>query len=344
MSEKLKGIEGSQVKLSKKNEIAIARIRAARKYGCVEPVVGSPEVWGLARNDAVQVVAPMLELSGFRTSLHFDTLKLRLEVNGTPAVRTAWKKLCENSAITLNEDRWKEFFAVRFRNEFLYLTIHNPTPEKLRAVYTVFDPVGGLKSEPIVMEAHFAIDWYHPSHERLVYLASVLPLIVKTVDVDLTGAGTPRQFMPNGKINERGKEEGYMLHLRTSTMHPKKGERKYANRPKSYQYNEAYNGPLTVYFGRKGADQIRTYLKDMDCDNDVCEAEQVVRHERVFKKQSLGAIGVTTLESLLGFDACKLTKAFFYEVAFMRKCPEVLGKLDSETKSSAISMFKISEV
>lgn len=344
MSEKLKGIEGSAVKLSKKNEIAIARIRAAKKYGYVEPVIGAPELWGLAPNDDIQVVAPPLDLSGHRASLYFDTVKLRLEVCGRPAVRTAWRELRKNSVVTPDEDRWKEFFSLRFYGDYLYVTIHNPTQEKLRAVYSAFDRFGGLKSEPTVLEAHFAIDWQHKLHDRLVYLASVLPLFVKAVGVDLFGGGTPRQFVPNGKIKEAtGKEDGYTLHLRTSTRRSESGESKYAGRPKSYQYNEAYNGPLTVYFGRKGTDQIRTYLKDEDCNKAVQESERVVRHERVFKAPSLAAMGVTTLESLLSFDASKLSKSFSYEVAFMERHLVVQGQIERFCKLVKSGVFAVRE-
>lgn len=344
MSEWTTGIQDEARELSGVFDTEIVRIGMKRKYGHIETVIGSPENWGLACNSSIQVVAPTLQLAGFRASAHFDTVKILLEVSGTPPVRTAWKVLQENGVITSVPERWKSYFGLGFRREFLCLTIHNPTLEKLAAIYSAFDQFGGLLSEPIVYEAHFALDWKHKSYERVVSLASVLPQFVKAEGVSLKGAGTPRQFIPNGKFHEKtGRELGDTLHLRTSIKTVEVGEARYAHRPLVYQYNAAYDGPFTTYFGSRRSDHIRVYLKDQDDKKPIPKDRQVVRHERDFRRKALVELGITTLASLLSFDFGRLAKSFSYEVAYFDVSKAIQGKVERLRKLVRSGVFAVRE-
>ena len=321
-----------------------ARARATKRYGLVKPEVGPTKNWGLRPNSDYLIVAPTLDLSGYRASGHFDTVKLRFELCESVQFNTLRKKLKDNRVVTPNPDKRKAHFSLGFGTSCFYLTLQNPTPEKLTALYSVVDEFGGFKNDPAVYEAHFALDWKHNSYDRVVYLATVLPHFVKPVGVDLTEAGTPRQFVPNGTIDPAtGHEMGDTLHLRTSVKKPKPDEKRYAYRPVFYHYQAAFHGPLTTYFGPKLGDHIRTYLKDFDGGEDLHASEHVVRHERVFMADALLKIGVTSLASLLAFDARKLSTAFSYEVAALKVMPMMPNKISRLLKLASSGVFAVRE-
>lgn len=291
------------------------RAEVARKYKTIESVIGKPERWGLKSNRAYLGVGPEIDLSEFTASAYFDTLKLKFRFKSRIPANTFRAAVWANPVLTLDsrKGRRNAFVSIRFDGPTLRMTIHDVTLEKLVALQRIFEAMGGLADDAIVLEAHFALDWRSPSKEARERMAFVLPMVVNVADLDLHGQGTPRQQPANGALNHSG-----TLHLRISKRMPKEFETADDVRPKFYHYSPMYTLPGTCYFGpRYGrTDKLRIYHKTEDAaGRSVNEDKQVTRHERVFRGASLKNLGIETLSGLLSFNARKLARSFSYEIA-----------------------------
>lgn len=287
-----------------------ARETAMRLHGTVPISFGRPEEIGLKPNPNYIVMAPQSNIDGFRVSGHFDTIKIGFSLSQLVSINTIRAAFRSDPIITPDRVRWKKFFRATCLETSGSLTIQNPTPSKLRHVYGVFDRLGGIASDPVVLEAHFALDWRHPSEDRRIQLATSLPLLVNATAVDLSGGGTPRQFAWDSVS-----EQGATLHMRPSIHARCDGDTRYGMSVYHAQYNPAVAAPLTTYFGPRGGEHIRIYHKTWDAGRKIAQQDQVVRHEVVLKSTTLREIGITTLASVFSFDARKLAPFFSYEVA-----------------------------
>lgn len=291
-----------------------ARAEAASKYPAIDCHLAEPELWGLKPNPNCLGYGPNVDISGFRVSGHFDTLKLAFRLKKIVSINTFRHAVWNSPTLTPDNrvGKRKTRNSVRFNKHMFRITLHDVTVEKLVTLMSIFEKFGGLAHDAMVLEAHFALDWRSASREDRERMASVMPMVINVAGLDLTGSGTPRQYAPDDALTRPG-----TLHLRTSKPHAKEGKSIEDLRPKFYDYNPIYTCPGTFYFGaRKGTtDMLRIYHKVENAGQELEENEQVVRHERVFRGESLKKLGIDTLSGLIGFDARKLARSFSYEIA-----------------------------
>jgi len=268
------------------------------------------------RDDTTHLgVGPIFDLSHIRASARFDTVKIDVHIAKSLSVNTFRFALWRNPTITLDKHEGKragyawcdplEGVAGGFQ-----ITLHNVTRQKLKALHAVFEELGGLATEPMIHEAHFALDFRIKSKPLRTQFAEILPMIVNVNGVNLLGRGTPRIYVGKEASDFPGN-----LHLRSSTRQPYEDETWADVRPRFFQYNRMLNAAGTTYFGSEHEDRyIRIYHKVTDNKKPVPEKKQTVRMEQVFRRNSLEALGITTLGSLINFNAKKLAKKFAFEI------------------------------
>tara|TARA_R110000868_G_scaffold133642_3_gene345323 strand:+ start:4326 stop:5378 length:1053 start_codon:yes stop_codon:yes gene_type:complete len=260
-------------------------------------------------------VGPSIDLSDATASAHIDTMKVDIFPKTLSCENSVRHTLWRNSTITPDNRkgyRKKSAWAYKIDNKAnaFRVTIQDVTQDKLAALHAVFNELGGLNTEPMIYEVHFALDFKIKSKAHREYFAATLPMFVNSNGIDLTGAGTPRIFVGDEVSDYPG-----FLHLRISTQKPREGEIKADTRPEFYQYNSFLSIPGTTYFGRENGERyIRIYHKIRDKDQPLPEERQIVREEQVFRGNALVDLGITTLESLVNFNTKALPKYFRYEI------------------------------